>query len=413
MNDVVTALYAASDGEIYDAPGFTGLGKSGESSVDLTPDDLIPLPESADLMFLPDRWAVGRGSDGRIHRLKGRAVSAILPAGYTRSYLPDFAKERNASILPLYGYTAVALYRERLYAAAIYTDENEKWDPARYNTRSLKKRIRQVKKDLPQNRLVEHLAHCSLEWHCCTAQNLFYHRWEAGIPTSPVCNANCLGCISLQPAECCPSPQERITFRPSADEIAAIGVYHLSSAPEAIVSFGQGCEGEPALAADNIAEGIRKIRAQTSKGQINMNSNAGYTKGVKEIIDAGLDSMRVSIISARPEAYQAYYQGSYDLENVKDSIAYALEKGVYVSLNLLYFPGFNDRQEEVAAWQRFLEELPVQMIQIRNLNLDPDVFLARMPVAASDPVGTRTFLQSLRDTRPGLVVGSFSHFQKK
>ncbi len=412
MDDAITALYAAPDGEIYDAPGYTAMGRSGDTLIDLTPEDLIPLPESADLMFLPERQAMGRGQDGQVHTLKGRAVSAILPAGYTRTCLPAFSRSRKASMLPLFGYTAVALYQEQLWTAAIYTDENAKWDPVHYNTRSLKKRIRQVKKDLPQNRLVAHLAHCSLEWHCCTAQNLFYRRWEAGIPTSPVCNADCLGCISRQPAECCPSPQERIMFRPTADEIAEIGVYHLSVAPEAIVSFGQGCEGEPSLMADTIAEGVRRIRSQTANGQINMNSNAGYTKGIKAIIDAGLDSLRVSIISARPESYQAYYRSSYSLDNVKESIAYALEHGVYVSLNLLYFPGFNDRCEEVTAWQSFLQELPVPMIQIRNLNLDPDVFLSRMPKAVSEGVGTRAFLTSLKDSRPGMVIGSFSHYQK-
>ena len=164
------------------------------------------------------------------------------------------------------------------------TDDNDFWNPKHYNTRGLKKRIRQTMAALSNNRLAEHLAHCALAYHCCTAQNLFYHRWEAGIPASPACNANCLGCISLQPAECCPSPQERIKFVPTAEEIAAIGIYHLSSAPKAIVSFGQGCEGEPSLAADTIAESIRRIRMQTAAGQINMNSNAGYTAGIKKIV---------------------------------------------------------------------------------------------------------------------------------
>ena len=58
------------------------------------------------------------------------------------------------------------------------------------------------------------------------------------------------------------------------------------------MSFGQGCEGEPSLAADNIAAGIQLIRAKTKKGQINMNSNAGWTEGIKKIVDAGLDSLR-------------------------------------------------------------------------------------------------------------------------
>ncbi len=408
----ITALYADENGEIFFAAGMAGAARIGEETVRLTEDMLIPLPDSADLMFLPERSAVGYDKKGNLTTLPGRAVSAILPAGYTRLLLPAFQKEKNASMLPLFGYTAVALRKGSLYAAALYTDKNDKWDPMKYNTRALKRLVRDLKKRFPDNRLVAHLANCSLEWHCCTAQNLFYHRWEAGIPVSPVCNANCLGCISLQPAECCPSPQSRITFRPTVEEVTELSVHHLSEAPDAIVSFGQGCEGEPSLAADVIAESIHAVRARTKRGQININTNAGFTEGIKKIVDAGLDTMRVSIVSAREESYQAYYRAGYPLENVKASIRYALDRGVYVSLNLLYFPGFNDRPEELAAWKEFFRELPVQMIQIRNLNLDPDVFLTAVPSSQSKPIGTKRFLRALHEAFPSITIGSFSHFVK-
>lgn len=408
----ITALYADENGEIFFAAGMAGAARLGNEVVRLTEDMLIPLPDAADLMFLPERRAVGYDKKGNLTTLPGRAVSAVLPAGYTRLFLPAFRKEKDASMLPLFGYTAVALRKGSLYAAALYTDKNDKWDPLKYNTRALKRHVRALKQKFPDNRLVVHLAHCSLEWHCCTAQNLFYHRWEAGIPVSPVCNANCLGCISLQPAECCPSPQSRISFHPTVAEVTELSVYHLSEAPDAIISFGQGCEGEPSLAANVIAESIRATRAKTNRGQININTNAGFTDGIKKIVDAGLDTMRVSMISARNESYQAYYRAGYSLENVKASIRYALEHGVYVSLNLLYFPGFNDRPEELDAWKDFFREQPVQMIQIRNLNLDPDYFLKIMPTENGKPLGVQTFLHELRETFPTMAIGSFSHFVK-
>ena len=410
MADTITAVYAAADGTILDAPGLMGMGRTGEENVPLTPEDIIPLPGGADLMLLPDRLAVGQTAEGEALPIEGLAVAAILPAGYTRLFLPAYVREERAERLPLYGYTAVVVCRDKLCCAAVYTDENDKWDPVHYNTRELAKLVKRTKKELKGNRIVEQVGGCSLNWHCCTAQNLFYRRWECGIPTSPACNANCIGCISLQPAECCPSPQERIHFRPTPEEIAEVGIYHLSVAPDAIISFGQGCEGEPSLAADRIAEGIKRIRAKTKRGQINMNSNAGWTEGIKTIVDAGLDTIRVSIISARDESYDAYYRASYHLADVRASIRYALDHGVYVSLNLLYFPGFNDREEELAAWQAFFRELPVQMIQVRNLNIDPDAFLAVMPKAKGKAVGTKRFLKVLSDEFPQLVIGSFSHY---
>lgn len=405
----ITALYADDNGEIFDAPNFEGLARIGNQIVKLKPSDLIKLPDSADLMFLPNRKAVGL-KNNRISTIKGRAVSAILPAGYTRTHLPAFQSTDNATQLPLFGYTAVVLYKDDLYTTAIYTDENHKWNPANYNSPNLKKLIRNVKKDLPNNRIVNQVAHCSLDWHCLTAQNLFYHRWEAGVPTSPTCNAQCLGCISLQPSQCCPSPQQRINFKPTVEEIVDVGLYHLQSAQEAVISFGQGCEGEPALAYKNISQAIKLIRSKTSKGQINMNSNAGFTLGVKSIIDSGLDSIRVSIISANKKSYDAYYNATYHIDDVKNSIRYALDNNVYVSLNMLYFPGFNDREDELEAWINFFNELPVNMIQVRNLNIDPDFFLNKMPTSNQNFVGTKRFLQILKSNFPQLNIGSFTHF---
>lgn len=408
---MLTALYADSRGEIFDAPGYEAVGHTGYEQVILCLDDMIPLPEGSDLMFLPGRPA-SVAKNGRIEILSTglTAVAAMLPAGYTRTHLPAFDKIPGAPNLPLYGYTAVALYKDEIYVAAVKTDDNEKWHPMKYNTSDLKAQVDQVKRQLAGNRIVSQLANCSLNWHCCTAQNLFYRRWEAGIPTSPACNANCFGCISLQPSECCPSPQSRISFRPDPDEIAAVGIYHLSAAPEAIVSFGQGCEGEPSLAADNIAEGIKLIREQTANGVININTNAGYTQGIKKIINAGLDSMRVSIISAIPEAYQAYYRSNYRLEDVKASILYAKANGIYVSLNMLFFPGLNDRPEEIDAWRDFITTTKIDMIQLRNLNVDPDPFLEIMPKPKSAPIGVRNFINGLKQQFPNVRVGSFSRY---
>lgn len=409
-SDEITAVYADKHGNIRTAEGVRAMGRIGTENVPLTSADIIPLPESADLMFMPEHTSVGQTADGMETRIAGTAVAAILPQGYTRTHLPAFVRADDAAPLPLYGYTAVVSHRGKLCVAAVYTDENEKWDPANYNGKELKKLVRRTMKELPNNRIVEQVGNCSLNYHCLTAQNLFYRRWECGVPTSPVCNANCLGCISLQSSECCPSPQERITFSPTPEEIAEVGIYHLSLAPDGIISFGQGCEGEPSLAADRIAEGIRKIRAVTARGQINMNSNAGFPAGMKKIVDAGLDSLRVSIISARDESYNAYYRANYPLDNVKESLRYALDHGVYVSLNLLHFPGFTDRAEELAAWQEFFRALPVQMIQMRNLNIDPTLFLRTMPEAVSAPVGTRAFMDELHAEFPQLVIGSFSHY---
>ena len=411
---MLTALYADKSGKIYDAPGYQAVGRSGGSTMLLNEADMIPLPPSAELMFLPDR-SVLAGQKGVIEPIARElfAVAAILPAGYTRTLLPAFAKQPDAPHLPLFGYTAVAFKNGKLLAAAMKSDDNAKWDPERYNGKDLPQRVAAVKSELPDNRIVEQLAGCSLTWNCLTAQNLFYRRWEAGIPVSPACNANCFGCISLQPAECCPSPQSRINFAPTATEITTVGLYHLTTATDAIISFGQGCEGEPSLAHENVSQAIRNIRQQTERGLININTNAGFTEGIKNIVDAGLDTMRVSMISAIPETYQAYYRGNYPLNAVAASIDYAKSRGVYVSINLLLFPGLNDASDEISAWQQFIIDHKIDMIQLRNLNFDPDDFWDFIPHPVGPAVGVQSFIEKLRQASPKLVVGSFSHFAKQ
>lgn len=406
-----SAVYADPQGNIYDAPGYGAVGRNGREDAVLTADDLIPLPPGADLMFLPGRSALA-AREGAIAPIAAplAAVAAMLPAGYTRTHLPAYRIQEGAPPLPLYGYTAVAMRRGRFYAAAVRSDDNARWDPRRYNTPELAERIDAVRRALPGNRLVEHLARCSLEWHCCTAQNLFYHRWEAGIPVSPACNADCLGCISRQPAECCPSPQSRIAFVPTVDEVAAIGLYHLSGAPQPIISFGQGCEGEPSLEADTIAAAIRAVRAKTRRGTVNINTNAGFTAGIGEIAAAGLDSMRVSVISARPEGHGAYYRSGYTLDDVRASIAQAKARGVHVSLNMLLLPGFNDRPEEAAAWEEFVAATGVDMIQLRNLNIDPEAVWPLLPPQGAPPLGVKAFLRRLAERFPAVRLGSFSRY---
>ena len=410
---MLNSLFADKRGEIFDAPGWGAVGQSGDRLVVCHKADMIPLPPGSELMFLPGRTAIGLKGQSLLPLPRGeQAVAAILPVGYTRLLLPAYETLQDAPVLPLFGYTAVAWERGRIWAAAVRSDENAKWDPAKYNGKDLKRRIDAVRKDLPDNRLVEHLAHCSLTWHCCTAQNLFYRRWEAGIPTSPVCNANCLGCISLQPAECCPSPQSRIQFSPTVREVAEIAVYHLSAAPEAIISFGQGCEGEPALAAATIASAIREVREKTDRGVLNINTNAGYTEGIRQIADAGIDSLRVSLISAREETHQAYYRSSYSLADVRASIQYAKQKDCHVSVNMLLFPGLNDQPAEIAAWREFLAETGVDMIQLRNLNIDPERLREAVPFFTAAGLGIPTMVRTLQEALPRLKFGSFSHFRK-
>lgn len=411
-------LYADDQGQMFDHQ-LIAVGRTGDHLVEIMDEDVSELPSGASLTLLPDSTPVGMDKQGNFKLLENlsnsntsaRAVGALLPQGYTRTLLPAYRRQTD-SPLPLLGYAALAWRDGKIYVTAVRTDKPDCWDPKHYNSEDLPRLVQKRLDAASQNRVLAQLAHCALDYSCYTAQNIFYTRWEGGLPVSPACNARCLGCISLQPAECCPSPQSRLTFRTSRSEGVEVALHHLLHAQEGIISFGQGCEGEPSLEADNVAAVINEVRQQTGRGTINMNSNAGFTRGVEQICASGLDSIRVSLISARKDVYEAYYRPQdYSLHDVELSIKAARAQGVFVSLNLLVLPGLNDREAEIEALVDFIEQNEVNLVQLRNLNIDPDIFW-RQVSAEGEILGTPYLIDRLRKI-PGLDVGNFSRTVKK
>ena len=404
-------IYCTPDGEIQDEPRLHALAFGGQP---LEPTDLIPLPDGATLSMMPDRLAVGETRTGErevIARSRGWAAAALLPIGYTRTLLPAYEKVPDTEPLPFFGYSAVAGMNGRLYVAALRTDDPRKWHPHAFNGHALKRLVREKRAAFPNNRVVAQHAHCALDYSCPTASNLFFGRWEMAIAISPGCNARCIGCISKQEEENLISPQDRLTFIPAVEEVLEVAIPHLEQAEDAIVSFGQGCEGEPLLQWWRIEQAIRAMRARTAKGVININTNASNPRWLQRLYDAGLDTIRASTISGHPETYAAYYRPiGYSFEDVKESLKRARDAGVYSSINLLCFPGMIDREREVEALLAFVKETGLRLIQLRNLNIDPEVLLPRMPALDSmgKPLGMRRMIEVIKREAPGVEIGNFT-----
>jgi pyruvate-formate lyase-activating enzyme len=190
-------------------------------------------------------------------------------------------------------------------------------------------------------------------------------------------------------------------------EVAELAAGHLMEASEAIVSFGQGCEGEPSLQYQLLEEALRLIRRQTDQGTVNINSNAGHVTAVKRLTDAGLDSIRVSLFSAVSEHYQWYHRPQgYDLAQVKESLGYAVAHEVQVALNLLFFPGFTNQPRQTEALYELIDGTGLFQVQLRNLNLDPE-WLGDLMVEEELP-GIAQWIAELKRNFPRLVVGNYS-----
>jgi molybdenum cofactor biosynthesis enzyme MoaA len=314
--------------------------------------------------------------------------------------------------LPQWAYTATGFNAGAIAVAALRTDRRQHWDPRRFSTPDLAAKVAGRRAQAPTNRVLQQLETCALRYRCFTAQNIFYERDEGALPTSTSCNARCVGCISEQPKGAPPSSHTRMVEAPLWTELAEVGGAHLAKASgKVMVSFGQGCEGEPLTRGLEIEKTIKAMRARTSRGSIHINTNASLTDQLERIARAGLDSLRVSLNSANPELYEAYYlpQG-YGLKDVERSLRLARRKGLYVALNLLTFPGITDREGEVEALVRLITRYRIDQLQTRPLAIDPlqYVEVAEGRGAGGPPLGLKEMLRRIRKAAPWLVIGNFS-----
>ena len=99
----------------------------------------------------------------------------------------------------------------------------------------------------------------------------------------------------------------------------------------------------------------------------------------------------------------------------KESLKRARDAGVYSSINLLCFPGMIDREREVEALLTFIQETGLRLIQLRNLNIDPEVLLPRMPAldTMGKALGMRTLVETLRREVPDVIIGNFTRPVKR
>ena len=391
---------------------------------ELDPKGLLKLPDASELFLLPARWPVGldRTDPGAPLTLESDpysklqepayAVAAFIPPGYTLTHNAAYTEMAGASQLPLFAYGACAYSRGDFYVSAVRVDQDPRHEERYLVMEKVSKGVAALQKIFPKNRLVPHLANCAAVNGCANAKNFFLGRIEAPIPTSPVCNAQCQGCISLQPdGRDFPQTQKRITFVPTAEEIAELAVYHLERETDPLVSFGQGCEGEPTLQDGVIEEAIRLIRRRTSKGLINLNTNASRPQVLARLFDAGLTNIRVSTNTVRAPYYSRYYQPrGYSFKEVAESVDTAKKHGGFVSINYLSMPGFTDSEEEFEAFRRFIAQHGVDMVQWRNLNYDPIRYFRDLKLENDTPklLGVQEVITRLQSEFPRLLSGYFN-----
>jgi wyosine [tRNA(Phe)-imidazoG37] synthetase (radical SAM superfamily) len=404
-------VFADESGQVFDHPGLEMTGASAGSWEQVERGALIPLPGRLPVGYNPklQRFEVVRenpyGAGGKI-----QAVAAFMAPAYTQILAAAYQSERNAPVLPLFSYTAVGWHEGGFRVAGVRVDPLPRQDSDRFDPRAMHQRAKRALARNRENRLIQHLGTCALTYGCPAAKNYFLGRWEAPLPTSPRCNAACLGCISLQRQSPICATQERIAFVPSPEEIAGVGAAHLEKAEAPVVSFGQGCEGEPLLQGKTLAVAIEIMRRHSGRGTINLNTNGSLPKVVARLRRSGLDSIRVSMNSARSDFYHRYYRPrGYSFTALRESLVAMKADGGFTSINLLTLAGFTDEEEEVEALLRLIDETGLDLIQLRNLNIDPEWYLRGIEYRPGGKrLGILEMMSRIRRCHPRVQFGYFN-----
>ncbi len=407
-------LYSDGNGNIFEDTSLFACGRSGWDALPVEESEWIEIPRGGSLYELPGRRGIGIDVETGDMRLckKGWAVAAFIPPAHTGLYLAAYETGPDAPTLPLFCYTAAGWFNEKFYVPAVRIEPDIRQESSGYDAVAIEKGAKNLLAAYPHNRLVKHLMeNCCNTYHCPAARNLSMGRWECPVPVSPACNANCIGCISFQPVEeTIHSTQDRLGFRPSVEEIVEFTVPHLQTAPFPIISFGQGCEGEPLLMWETIRDAILEIRKHTKRGSININTNGSKPEAVRVLCDAGLNSIRVSMNSARKHIYEAYYRpNNYVFEDIVDSLRVVRDSGGWTSINYFVFPGMTDSEEEYEALRKLIFGTGLNMIQWRNFNIDPDWYLGKINCTETgEAMGVKTMMELLKEEFPLLKFGYFN-----
>jgi len=413
----VRMLVADEQGWIYDHPELLLAGERGAGPEPIGVEELIPLPRGSDLFGCPGRHPIGfdpgTGKPAVMREFEGgeaRTVAVFLAPAHTSCHNAAWERATESPMLPTYAYTAVGMADDQYWASAVRVDPDPRQDPWRFSLKKVKHAVASRMRDLSRNRVAQQLERCAVEYGCRAAQNYFLNRHEAPLPVSVACNAQCIGCISLQPDGEFKASHDRLDVSPTPEEVAEIALGHIERVPDAVVSFGQGCEGEPLLLGDVLEGAIERIRAKTSAGTINLNTNGSKPEVVRRLCNAGLDAMRVSLNSPRPDLYEAYFQPrGYGVGELVESLRIVKAAGGHTAINLLCFPGVTDTEPELDAVSQLAGGVSLDMIQMRNLNIDPDLYREALPQGtASHGRGMRWFMAELTERHEGLGFGYFN-----
>jgi pyruvate-formate lyase-activating enzyme len=96
---------------------------------------------------------------------------------------------------------------------------------------------------------------------------------------------------------------------------------------------------------------------------------------------------------------------------VLESIHRAKKSGLFTMLNYLVFPGINDREDEIEALLKLIESAGIDLIQMRNLSIDPALYWKTLGADGSG-IGMKRMLDLVKQEVPRMQYGYFNRLKE-
>ncbi len=321
--------------------------------------DWIPLPRGSDLFTLPGRAPVGldpRDARAGRRRRVGKAARRARSRRSSRRPTPRVITRRGARgeahrRLPLYAYTAVGWADDQYWTSAFRSDDDRRQDPWRFSQPRIEAGVAQMKIELPRNRVARQLERCALEYGCRAAQNFFLGRHEGPLPVSIACNAQCVGCISLQPDGEFRASHDRLEHRTDAARGGRRGARALRARAARRGELRTGLRGRAdALRRDPRRGDAPDPRCGRARHDQPQHQRQPPRRGARALRRRARRDPRQPELAA-PEGLRRLLQPARLLgfADVEESIATVVRAGGHASINLLCFPGVTDTDAELDA----------------------------------------------------------------
>ena len=90
-----------------------------------------------------------------------------------------------------------------------------------------------------------------------------------------------------------------------------------------------------------------------------------------------------------------------------ESARRAKQHGLFTMLNYLVFPGITDREDEIDKLLELIDSIGIDLIQMRNLSIDPQLYWKAMGVEGPG-IGMKEMLDQVKKQFPKIQYGYFN-----